>query len=119
MPLAGELAGELERHFKDSAYQDDDDLVFAPPPLGHPLDRGKVRKRFKAAVKRANVGQFEEVVKDGKTERRPLTRFHDLWLTTAFGEAGHRRSPSPLAFALRWRFRWSTGIFIGREAAAK
>ncbi len=48
------------------------------PTLGHPLDRSKLLKRFKAAVKRAEVGQFKEVVKDGKKDRRPLTRFHDL-----------------------------------------
>jgi integrase len=57
---------------------DDEDLVFAHPLLGHPLDRSKLLKRFKAAIKRAGVGQFEEVVKDGKTELRPLTRFPDL-----------------------------------------
>jgi integrase len=79
VPLADELAGELERHFKASAFQADDDLVFAHPANGRPLDRARVRKRFKAAVKKANVGQFVEVTKpDGKAEHKPLTRFHDL-----------------------------------------
>ena len=31
VPLADRLAGELERHFRASALQDDDDLVFAQP----------------------------------------------------------------------------------------
>jgi hypothetical protein len=29
VPLADELAGRLERHFRDSAFQADDALVFA------------------------------------------------------------------------------------------
>jgi integrase len=62
-PLADELARELDRHFKASAFQGDDDLVFAHPRLGGPLDRTKVRKRFKAALRRAGVREV---------------RFHDL-----------------------------------------
>lgn len=55
VPLADELAAELERHFQSSAFQHDDDLVFAHPVTGQPLDRSKVRKRFKAALRRAEV----------------------------------------------------------------
>ena len=43
--------------------KDDDDLVFAHPHTGKPLDRSKVTKRFKAACRDAGV--------------RPV-RFHDL-----------------------------------------
>jgi integrase len=47
-----------------SAGSDDRrDLVFGHPRMGMPLDRSKVRKRFKAAVKRAGVRDV---------------RFHDL-----------------------------------------
>jgi integrase len=46
------LAGELERHHKRSRFQADDGLVFAHPATGRPLDRSKIRKRFKAAVAR-------------------------------------------------------------------
>jgi integrase len=43
------------------------------------MDRSKLLKRFKAAVGRAGVGQFEQIVRaNGKVEQRPLTRFHDL-----------------------------------------
>ncbi len=63
VPLADRVAGELDRHFKASAYQGDDDLVFCHPDTGRPLDRSKVRKRFKAAAARAAL--------------RPV-RFHDL-----------------------------------------
>jgi len=63
VPLADEVAGALDRHFKASAYSEDDDLVFCHPHTGHPLDRSKLLKRFKAALKRAEV--------------RPV-RFHDL-----------------------------------------
>ena len=40
VPLADVVAGELDRHFKASAYQGDDDLVFCHPDTGGPLDRG-------------------------------------------------------------------------------
>ena len=45
------------------AFQDDDDLVFANPTTGGPLDRSKVRKRFQRACRRAGVR---------------VVRFHDL-----------------------------------------
>ena len=73
VPLADELAGELERHYQASEHQADDDLVFAHPSLGVPLDRSKVRKRFRSAVKRAKVRQV---------------RFHDLRHTFGTRMAG-------------------------------
>ncbi len=63
VPLADRVAGELERHFQRSPLQHDDDLVFAHPLTGGPLDPSKVLTRFKAALKAAGV--------------RPV-RFHDL-----------------------------------------
>jgi integrase len=63
VPLALDLARELEHHFQRSAYQGDDDLVFAHPDAGVPLDRSKLVKRFKTAARRAGL--------------RPV-RFHDL-----------------------------------------
>jgi integrase len=63
VPLADELAAELERHYRGSTFGGDDDLVFAHPVTGGPLDRSKVRKRFRAAVMRAEVREV---------------RFHDL-----------------------------------------
>lgn len=63
VPLADRVARELELLFQASAFQDEQDLVFCHPHTGKPLDRGQVRKRFKAALKRAGVRQV---------------RFHDL-----------------------------------------
>jgi integrase len=63
VPLADRLAGELDRHHQRSRYQADDDLVFAHPHRGGPLDGSKLRKRFKAALARAGVREV---------------RFHDL-----------------------------------------
>jgi integrase len=63
VPLADRLAAELERHFQRSAFQGDDDLVFCHPVVGGPLERSRLLKRYKAALKRAGVREV---------------RFHDL-----------------------------------------
>jgi integrase len=63
VPMISRTATELERLFQRSAYQADDDLVFAHPVLGTPLDASKLRKRFKATLERAGVR---------------AVRFHDL-----------------------------------------
>ena len=71
----------LERLFQASPFKDDDDLVFANPASGRPLDRSKVRKRFQRACRRAGVR---------------IVRFHDLRHTfgtrvAASGEVSMRR----------------------------
>ena len=63
IPLADRIAGELDRHFKASAFQSDDNLVFANPRTGKPLARRAVLKRFKHTLERARVREI---------------RFHDL-----------------------------------------
>ena len=63
VPLADRVAGELHRLYVASAYQADDDLVFAHPQTGQPMERSNLLKRYKRALKRAKV--------------RPV-RFHDL-----------------------------------------
>jgi integrase len=63
VPLASRVAAELELLFGDSAYKRDDDLVFAHPATGNPIDRSKLLKRFKSALRRADVR---------------AVRFHDL-----------------------------------------
>ena len=63
VPMADRLAGELDRWSRRTMYGTDDDLVFAHPQSGRPLDRSKVSKRFKDACRGAGV--------------RPI-RFHDL-----------------------------------------
>ncbi|MDQ2760527.1 MAG: tyrosine-type recombinase/integrase [Actinomycetota bacterium] len=55
---------------EDSAYKRDDDLVFAHPATGKPIDRSKLLKRFKAALRRADVRDV---------------RFHDLRHTSVPG----------------------------------
>ena len=63
VPMATRLAAELDRWSQRTEYGADDDLVFAHPQTGNPLDRSKVTRRFKASCVAAGV--------------RPV-RFHDL-----------------------------------------
>jgi len=63
VPLASRVASELELLFQGSPHKHDDDLVFAHPGTGNPIDRSKLLKRFKAALRRADVRDV---------------RFHDL-----------------------------------------
>jgi integrase len=63
VPMADRIARELDHWSRRTSYAADEDLVFAHPHTGNPLDRSKVTKRFKAACSAAGV--------------RPV-RFHDL-----------------------------------------
>ena len=63
IPLAEQVARELELLFKSSAFQADEDLVFAHPHTGRPMDRSQLLKRFKSALRRARIREI---------------RFHDL-----------------------------------------
>jgi integrase len=63
VPLADRVSAALDDHHRRSLYGRDEDLVFAHPHLGRPLDRSKLLKRFKAAAGRAGLRDV---------------RFHDL-----------------------------------------
>jgi integrase len=64
VPMADEVGGELERLFKQSRWQDDDDLVFAHPATGEPLYKPGVLRRMRKALKAAKLDETH--------------RFHDL-----------------------------------------
>jgi len=89
VPLADAVAVVLDELSKTTAYGADADLVFCHPHTGKPIDRSRLLKRFKAALTRAQVGEFEEIeCADGKTVMRAVTRFHDLRHTFGTAMAG-------------------------------
>ena len=55
MPLADEVAGELDRLFQTSRWQGDDDLVFADQATGEPAYRPGILKRFRKAMIAAHL----------------------------------------------------------------
>lgn len=63
VPMTDHLAGELHRWSTRTPYNADDDLVFAHPQSGRPLDRTKLTRRFQDACREAGVR---------------VIRFHDL-----------------------------------------
>jgi integrase len=77
VPMADTVGGELDRLFKASSRQDDDDLVFADDPrTGGPLDKSAILRRYRKALKAARLDESH--------------RFHDLRHTfgTAMAAAG-------------------------------
>jgi integrase len=68
VPLADRVVAELDAWSRRSLYIGDDDLVFAHPQLGTPLDGAKVTKKFQQACRDAGVR---------------VVRFHDLRHTFA------------------------------------
>jgi integrase len=53
VPMADEVAGELDRLYKTSRWQGEDDLVFAHPEHGGPLYKAGVLRRYQKALKAA------------------------------------------------------------------
>jgi integrase len=64
VPMADDVAVELERLSKVSRCQEADDLVFADPLTGGPLGKPQILRRFRAALKAAGLDETH--------------RFHDL-----------------------------------------
>jgi integrase len=58
VPLADRVAQELQKLRDRSVYDADGDLVFCHPESGGPLDRSKLTRRFKQAIKLAKVREI-------------------------------------------------------------
>jgi integrase len=63
VPLADRLARQIEAYRRQAPFPADQDLVFAHPRTGRPYDASRLRKRFRAAARRAAIRSV---------------RFHDL-----------------------------------------
>jgi integrase len=76
VPMADELAGELERLHQGSQWKDDEDLVFAHPATGGVQPKANITRRMRAALRSAGLDEEH--------------RFHDLRHTfgTAMAAAG-------------------------------
>lgn len=64
VPMADEVAGELDRLSKTRCARSDDDLVFADPHTGKPLQRAALLRRYRRALRAAGLNEAH--------------RFHDL-----------------------------------------
>jgi integrase len=76
VPMADQVAGELERYFKACGEPADDALTFADPHTQGPLDKAGVLRRMRKALKAAGLDETH--------------RFHDLRHTfgTQMAKAG-------------------------------
>jgi integrase len=86
VPMADEVGGELERLFKASRFQSDDDLVFAHPASGGPLPKANITRRFRKALKGAGLDVSH--------------RFHDL--RHAFGTRIAATGEVPMRTLQEW-----------------
>jgi len=109
VPMTDRLATALKAWRLRTVYGEADDLVFAHPELGTPMDRTKVTRRFKRACRDAGVRQI---------------RFHDLRHTFATTLAAVRpasREPdvharlTPLRARLHDRHQQQALLWLGRD----
>ena len=90
VPMTDRVAAALERHFRRSAFQADQDLVFCHPHTGGPLDASRLRTRFKHALEHAGL--------------RPV-RFHDYADLFVMPTSAQARPAPHLRHPLRERRR--------------
>lgn len=107
VPMADRLVAELDAWSKRSRFTSDDNLVFAHPVLGVPLDGSKVSKRFKEAcadrpssaaahggltLLRSTAGAVPAAARPRPFRRRPGRRAQEHRLRWRSGR-GRRRVP--------------------------
>ena len=80
VPLASDVAEMLLEWRKITIWNGADDLVFAHPATGKPIDASTILQRFQRCVRKADVGEFYfDHEREGKVWARwPKTTFHDL-----------------------------------------
>ena len=70
VPLADRLAGELDRLHRKTAYRTDDDLVFAHPRTGKPIDRSRPDQLLGSWPEKARVSRQVPLSCCGRTHAR-------------------------------------------------
>jgi integrase len=105
VPMADEVGGELERLFKASRWQRDDDLVFAHPATGDVLAKSNVSRRMHAALKAAGLEETH--------------RFHDLRHTFGTRMAAAGVPPRTLQEFMGHRDLTTTQIYADYAPSAR
>ena len=99
IPLADDVAGELELLFQGLDLNED--LVFAHPDTGKPMDRSQLLKRFKGALERVGVREvrFHDLRHTFGTRWRPRVPMRTLqeWMGTATSRRADLRRYAPAA----------------------
>jgi integrase len=90
VPLASRVAQALQRLYQRSNWTGDDDLVFAHPALGTPLDSSRVLKRLREAEARAGIRRCPSTNCDTRSARAAPPPSSD-----AAVRRGTARTPTP------------------------
>src|SRR5215216_1805816 len=126
VPMADEVAGELERLFQGSRWQADDDLVFAHPATGGPLHKTGVSHRMHKALKVAGLDgahRFHDLRHTFGTWMAaagvPMRRFRSGWATATSPRRRSMRTTRRAAARRRWSRQHSNGDASRRQGPGR
>jgi integrase len=125
VPMADEVAGELDRLFKQSRWKADHDLVFAAPHTEEPPYKPGILKRYRKALKAAQLDETHVsttyATRSGRGWPRPAYRCgrcRNGWGTATSARRSGLRTTRRAATRRRWsRPRSPVGPFVGPTRA--